>query len=353
MTGRLPPAQAKSAWLDFDVAVHVPVSENCGGVIEPLMAGVPVVAARTGGLPEVILDGVTGTLVEPRDPAKLADAIESVLGDLPRHKSMAEVGKRLVSHMFDVRRTAAEIRAIYDHVLNPAQPKPQPFDSGNISAGSLICCLFRFAGNDNEIECPKRLPDFGTPVIQAPDDQSRQAALGPLGLSSYDDHGMSPVEFLESRLRQSRAQLTLVHVADMSPRTTHQRVIPAPKEKQDPVDHPGYVGRQDNYLAARAQFLPRLPQYLFRRHDVFDYRAQYYQVEKIILERYRVLVQIDKLNLGIAFLPAQIGRHGRVVNAVHLRIETRLEPLAKRSVSAGYVQHPATASEWKRFHGPK
>jgi glycosyltransferase involved in cell wall biosynthesis len=127
MTGRLPAVQAKTAWLDFDVAVHVPVSENCGGVIEPLMAGVPVIAARTGGLPEVILDGVTGTLVEPRDPANLADTIESVLADLPRHRSMAEQGKRLVSTMFDVTRTAAEIESIYRHVLDPSNPRPDLF----------------------------------------------------------------------------------------------------------------------------------------------------------------------------------------------------------------------------------
>jgi glycosyltransferase involved in cell wall biosynthesis len=127
MTGRLPAVQAKTAWLDFDVAVHVPVSENCGGVIEPLMAGIPVIAARTGGLPEVILDGVTGTLVEPRDPAKLADTIESVLADLPRHRSMAEQGKRLVSTMFDVTRTAAEIESIYRHVLYPSNPGPELF----------------------------------------------------------------------------------------------------------------------------------------------------------------------------------------------------------------------------------
>ena len=129
MTGKLPAAQAKSAWVDFDAAVHVPVSENCGGVIEPLMAGVPVIAARTGGLPEVILDGITGKLVPPRNPAVLAESISEVLSDLPKYREMAKVGQRLVSHMFDVQRTAAEIKSIYEHVLTPSQPKPAMFDS--------------------------------------------------------------------------------------------------------------------------------------------------------------------------------------------------------------------------------
>jgi glycosyltransferase involved in cell wall biosynthesis len=129
MTGRLPAAQAKSAWVDFDVAVHVPVSENCGGVIEPLMAGVPVIAAHTGGLPEVILDGITGKLVQPGNPTALAEAISEVLGELPKYKSMAQQGRRLVRHMFDVRRTAAEISTIYKYTLEPSLPRPEMFDS--------------------------------------------------------------------------------------------------------------------------------------------------------------------------------------------------------------------------------
>lgn len=129
MTGRLSAAQAKSAWVDFDVAVHVPTSENCGGVIEPLMAGVPVIAARTGGLPEVILDGLTGKLVAPRDPRALAASIEEVLDDLPRYQHMAQEGRRLVSHMFDVKRTAEEVALIYEHLLDPTLPRPEMFDS--------------------------------------------------------------------------------------------------------------------------------------------------------------------------------------------------------------------------------
>ncbi len=129
MTGRLDADCARSAWRDFDLAVHVPVSENCGGIIEPLMAGVPVIAARTGGLPEIVFEGLTGSLVEARRPEALADAILAALADLPRHRAMAERGKKLVGRMFDVRRTAAEIAAIYEKILNPAAPPPRPFDA--------------------------------------------------------------------------------------------------------------------------------------------------------------------------------------------------------------------------------
>ena len=52
----------------------MPISENCGGVIELLAAGVPTVASRVGGLPEVVHDGVTGWTVPWRSPGAAAAA---------------------------------------------------------------------------------------------------------------------------------------------------------------------------------------------------------------------------------------------------------------------------------------
>jgi len=49
--------------------------------VESLAAGVPVVASRAGGLPEVITDGVAGLLVRPGDADDLAAALLRVLGD--------------------------------------------------------------------------------------------------------------------------------------------------------------------------------------------------------------------------------------------------------------------------------
>ena len=63
----------------FDRAVHVPRSENCGGVVEPFSAGVPVIAAAVGGLPEVVIDNVTGRIVRDRSPKVLAQNISQIL----------------------------------------------------------------------------------------------------------------------------------------------------------------------------------------------------------------------------------------------------------------------------------
>jgi glycosyltransferase involved in cell wall biosynthesis len=126
--GPLTQEEVRMSWADFDCAVHVPLSENCGGVLEPLMAGIPTVAARTGGIPELVIDGMTGKLVGKRNPVELADAVQAVLNDRSRYRAMAWTGRELVSAMFDVHRTAAEVLSTYRHLLE-GEPAPAPFDS--------------------------------------------------------------------------------------------------------------------------------------------------------------------------------------------------------------------------------
>src|SRR6202167_1200364 len=62
MPGHWSLSEVQAYWPEFDCAMHVPISENCGGVVEPLVAGVPTIAGDVGGLPEVVMDGLTGTL---------------------------------------------------------------------------------------------------------------------------------------------------------------------------------------------------------------------------------------------------------------------------------------------------
>jgi glycosyltransferase involved in cell wall biosynthesis len=128
MPGFLPHDLVRCSWPDFDCAVHVPLSENYGGAVEPLLAGVPTIAGRVGALPEVVIDGVTGKTVPVRRPAELADAVLEVLENLDQFRAMARTGQKLVSRMFDVRRTAQEVYRIYHHLLDPSGPRPEAFD---------------------------------------------------------------------------------------------------------------------------------------------------------------------------------------------------------------------------------
>jgi glycosyltransferase involved in cell wall biosynthesis len=129
MPGYMTGGEIAASWADFDCAVHIPLSENCGGVLEPLLAAVPTIAARVGGLPELVRDGITGKTVAGSDPVELAAAILDVLDRLDEYRALAANGRTLVRAMFDVRRTAAEVLGVYRHILNSACPPPDPFDA--------------------------------------------------------------------------------------------------------------------------------------------------------------------------------------------------------------------------------
>ncbi|HEV51076.1 MAG TPA: glycosyltransferase, partial [Thermoprotei archaeon] len=58
------------------VSASIDRSEGFGlTVLEAMSSGLPVIATRVGGLPELVKDGVNGFLVNPRDPRSLADAM--------------------------------------------------------------------------------------------------------------------------------------------------------------------------------------------------------------------------------------------------------------------------------------
>jgi glycosyltransferase involved in cell wall biosynthesis len=120
MPGYFGPEEVRRSWADFDCAVHVPLSENCGGVIDPLLAEVPTIAGIVGGLTEVVIDGKTGSSVPIRKPEALASNILAVLANPEPYQRMALQGRRLVTKMFDVERTGREIEQIYRHILEGA-----------------------------------------------------------------------------------------------------------------------------------------------------------------------------------------------------------------------------------------
>lgn len=122
MPGKFSAEEVGLCWPDFDCAVHVPLSENCGGVVEPMLCAVPTIAGQVGGLPEVVQHDITGITVPIQRPDLLADAILEVVNNQQKYQDMAERGRQLASNMFDPVRCTKEIHTIYEHVLN-AQPE--------------------------------------------------------------------------------------------------------------------------------------------------------------------------------------------------------------------------------------
>ena len=83
--------------------------------IEAMHAGVPVVAARVGGVPEVL--GDCGVLVPPDDPRSLADAILALAGDDAQRAHLAERAQERARALFAPERMAEETAAVYEAAL--------------------------------------------------------------------------------------------------------------------------------------------------------------------------------------------------------------------------------------------
>ena len=98
----------------FDLFVMSSVTEGLGtALLDAMACGKAIVATRTGGIPEVVEDGETGTLVPPRDHAAMAQAILAMLADDEQRRRMGEAGLARVQARFTVERMVAETAAVY------------------------------------------------------------------------------------------------------------------------------------------------------------------------------------------------------------------------------------------------
>jgi glycosyltransferase involved in cell wall biosynthesis len=73
-------------------------------ILEAFSVATPVVSTRLSGIPEVVRDGDTGTLVEPGDRDALAAALRDVLEHPAEHAARACRGRELVAEAFDLPR---------------------------------------------------------------------------------------------------------------------------------------------------------------------------------------------------------------------------------------------------------
>lgn len=86
-------------------------------ILEAMAAGKAVVATRAGGIPEAVIDGVTGLLVPPGRPAELAGAMLSLLRNPERAGAMGEAGRKRALEEFSMERMVREIERLYESLL--------------------------------------------------------------------------------------------------------------------------------------------------------------------------------------------------------------------------------------------
>jgi phosphatidyl-myo-inositol dimannoside synthase len=96
-------------------------------VVEAMAVGTPVVATRSGGVGDAVVDGHTGLLVDERSPAALADALRRLAGDDELRARCAAAGRRLAVDRYSREATASAFSALFEGlVARPAAPAGGP-----------------------------------------------------------------------------------------------------------------------------------------------------------------------------------------------------------------------------------
>ena len=107
----------------MDVLVAPSRSEGLGvAVIEGLAAGLPVLASRVGGIPEVIEHGVSGRLLPPGDVAAWAQALVELAADPVSRARLAEGAARR-ARAFALSASASALMELYDGLFDAAAPR--------------------------------------------------------------------------------------------------------------------------------------------------------------------------------------------------------------------------------------
>jgi len=131
-------AEAAVFYAAADVFVSTPWYEPFG--ITPLEAmgcATPVIGSAVGGIRHTVVDGVTGLLVPPHDPAALAGALARLQANPEMARVMGRAGARRVRSLFTWERVAGQLAQIYDEVSRPVPAIAAPARAGAAGAGLL------------------------------------------------------------------------------------------------------------------------------------------------------------------------------------------------------------------------
>ena len=116
--GALPEAQTLARIAAADMLVLPSLMEGLPVVLMEAMAiGVPVVASRVAGIPELVEHGTTGLTFTPTDAAALADAIMRVVNDRESMERMVAAGRQRVIDMHAIEQSAAQMQGLF-HMLD-------------------------------------------------------------------------------------------------------------------------------------------------------------------------------------------------------------------------------------------
>lgn len=118
MPGRVSEAVLHALYESADVFVHATRFEGSSLVtLEAMAHALPVIATRAGGIPDKVVEGETGFLVEPGDVGALAARLTEVVGDPDRRKAMGALGRVRARSLFAWPEIASRTIRLYEQLL--------------------------------------------------------------------------------------------------------------------------------------------------------------------------------------------------------------------------------------------
>jgi glycosyltransferase involved in cell wall biosynthesis len=103
--------------LDAFVLMGAGSDESCRAALEAMAAGRPVVGRRVGALPEAVVHGVTGLLVDDDRPESVAAALRALMAEPERAAAMGRAGRERARALFGAEAHAAQVERIYRTVV--------------------------------------------------------------------------------------------------------------------------------------------------------------------------------------------------------------------------------------------
>jgi glycosyltransferase involved in cell wall biosynthesis len=115
-TGRIEDPFGEGVFDAADIVCQLSQWEELFGwmIAEGMAHGKPIVATRVGGIPELVVDGQSGFLVERGTTSAAADKLEVLLRNPALRRKMGQYGRAIVADKFDLKRNVAQLIELYD-----------------------------------------------------------------------------------------------------------------------------------------------------------------------------------------------------------------------------------------------
>jgi colanic acid/amylovoran biosynthesis glycosyltransferase len=118
LLGRVFQESIREIYSHADIFVLSSVQENLPNVLlESMAMGLPVVATNIAGVPELIIDRVTGLLVRPNNPNQLAESIKILIDNRDLAFTLAKNGREYVCAHFDIQSSLNQLQSLYESNL--------------------------------------------------------------------------------------------------------------------------------------------------------------------------------------------------------------------------------------------